>query len=463
MVVAGTGTFETDADGALLLPIALLLVAGVVVAIAGGFALAMWRRKWLIADLPTSDAAHVFVGMNEVVGRAIAVDQPIVAPYSASECVWYRSVLEKEVQSGNDQRSWKTVADDQSDAPFWVEDDTGRVLIRPKGASVDAPQRTRDIHSGKPQRYGRLSLLQSLSGSGSLPLSLDTSRYRTTEWYLLPGDQIYILGEATLRDEVVALEFSPCDPRSGVHKRSLLIARGDERRAANRTAVLATLLLFVTLVAAAALPAAYHAFRTAQDGGPTPGDPSTLGAAGEAMVFAAVVVIVVLAVLYVGRLFNRLVSVRNRAESAWSLIDVHLRRRRDLLPSLAEVVGAAAAHERSVHATIARLRTVDVLPEPQELPDSRTIVSTETVDAADRAEVRVLLAVSEAYPELRTSEDFRRLAAEIALTESGISFARGFYNDAITVMRDRRQRFPGFLLAPLVKVPSLDLWAEGTR
>jgi LemA protein len=331
------------------------------------------------------------------------------------------------------------------------------VLIRPKGASVDAPQRTRDTHSSKPQRYSRFSLLQSLGGA--VPLSFDLSRYRTTEWYLLPGDPVYVLGEATLRSDAVALEFSPCDPTTGVHKRSLLVASGDERRAARRTAVIATVLLIVTVAAAACLPAAFHALRTAQGDGPAPGDPSTISAAGFAMTVAAASVIVVLAITYVARLFNRLVAVRNRAQAAWSLIDIHLRRRHDLLPALAEVVGAAAAHERTVQESVARLRAAVPLPPQAELPDRTQLAATEAADTADRADSRALLAVSEAYPDLKTAENFQKLAAEVAATENGIAFARAFYNDAINVLRDRRQRFPGVLLARFVPVPSLELWS----
>lgn len=463
MIVAGTATtFDQPTTEETVVVIGLLVVAALAVLVAGGFAIAMWRRKWLMADLPTSDAAHVFVGMNEVVGRAQPVDQPIVAPYSASECVWYRSILEKEEKNSNNNSSWKTVSDEKSEVPFYVEDDTGKVLIRPKGASVDPRHRNRDVHTGKPQRYGRLSLLGSLGGSMPLSTSLSTSRYRTTEWYLRPGDEIYVLGEATLRGDVVALEFAPVDPRSGAHKRSLLIAAGDERRAANRTAIIAVLLFLVTLLAAVALPATFHNVRTVLDDGPDPGDPSTLDAARGAMVVAGGGVLAVLAVLYVVRLYNRLVSVKTRAQAAWSLIDVHLRRRHDLLPALAEVVGAAATHERTVQETVARLRTAARIPDKATLPSESQVRATEAVDATDHADAQTLLALSEAYPDLQTSENFQRLAEEIRVTEDGIAFARGFYNDAINVMRDRRQRFPGVLLAPFVQVPSLELWSEAS-
>lgn len=466
MVAAGVGGFAqvaptAEAPPSPLLPMAVVAVAALVLLLAGGFGLAMWRRRWLIADLPTSDAAHVFVGMNEVAGTAVPFDQPIVAPYSATECVWYRSVLEREVRSNNDNRRWKTEADHQSEAPFWIEDRTGRILVRPKGASVDAPRRHRTEHGGRPQRYGRMSVLSSLAGTGSLPaLSVDTSRYRTTEWYLLPGDPVYALGEATMRTDAVALELAPSDPVTGVKKRPLLLCHGDERTAARRTSAIAVLLLLLTMAAAATLPAAFHALREAQDDGPAPGAPPLLESQRGAMLVAAGLVVGVLAVLYVVRLFNRLVSVRNRAQAAWSLIDIHLRRRHDLLPRLAEVVAGAAGHEHDVQAEVARLRTRGALGAPEALPDRSTIEATEGVDRADGAGAARLLAVAEAYPALRADEGFRALQAELVRTEDGVAFARGFYNDAINVLRDRRQRFPGLVLAPLVPVPSLALWGD---
>lgn len=460
MIVAGVSDQASTATPPFI-PFALLVVALLVLLIAGGFGLAMWRRRWLMADLPTSEAAHVFVGMNEVLGTAQPEGQPLVAPYSATECVWYRSVLEREVQSGNDQKRWRTEHDEQSEAPFWIEDRTGRVLIRPKGASVDAPQRHRQTHGGKPQRFGRLSLLVSLDG-GSLSLgSTSMDNHRTTEWYLQPGDPIYLLGEATLRDDVVALEFAPSDPRSGVKQRPLLVSHGDERTAARRTGVIAALLLLVSLAAAAGIPAAFHAFTTAKNDGPLPGAPSMLESTGPAMVVADGLVVAVLAFLFVGRVFNRLVSVRNRAQVAWSLIDIHLRRRHDLLPALAATVAGAAAHERTVQETAARLRTQATVPEQPGLPDAAALARTEAVDATDRAETAALLALAEAYPDLQTIENHAKLVEQITHAEDGIAFARGFYNDAITVLRDRRQRFPGILLAPLVPVPSLELWADG--
>jgi LemA protein len=445
----------------MVVAVAGLALGAVALVVGGGFGLQMWRRRWLIADLPTSDAAHVFVGVNEVVGRAVAVDLPVVAPYSAVECVWYRSLLEQEVRDERGQSSWKTVGDESSSAPFWVEDDTGRVLIRPEGASVYPDDRIRDDHAGRPGRHSSLSLLQTLAGAGTLG-GLDgagAARHRSTEWVIRPGDPIYVLGEASLRTDAVALEFAPCDEGSTRPRRSVLVAAGDEHRVARRTGWQAVALLLLAMAGAAAIPLAWEALDRARNG--TPVGASPIEEAQGAMVVAALLVLAVLPVLLVGRLYNRLVSARNRVEAAWALIDVHLRRRHDLLPGLADVVAAATAHERTTHEQVARLRAGVELPPSTALPDASAISATATVDAADAERARSLVALAEAHPELRTSDNYQALARELALTEDGIAFARTFFNDAVTVLHDRRQQFPGLLMAPFVPVPALAAYRPG--
>jgi LemA protein len=372
------------------------------------------------------------------------------------ECVWYRSVLEKEEKDDEGRTRWSQVSDESSEVPFWVQDDSGRVLVRPKGASVYATERRRDVHAGAPSRATGLSVLRMVAGIESLPVAVDLARYRSTEWIIRPGESIYVLGEATLRRDAVALEFAPCDPGGSVRRRSLLVATGDERGVARRTAWQGLALLVLTLAGAVGAVAAVHAVRTVADGGPLPGDPSTLEATRGWMVVAVLVVLGLLPVLYVGRLFNRLVAARQRVAAAWSLVDVQLRRRHDLIPQVAAAVRAAAEHERTTLVEVAERR----LPEPDHdrLPDDALLDRAADLDATDRAEGRSLLALAEGYPSLRADAAFVALARELVATEDAVAFARTFYNDAVNVLRDRRQQLPGRFLAPLVPVPTTREW-----
>jgi LemA protein len=437
--------------------IAVLIVALALVGIGAGFGRAMWNRRWTMADTPRSDAAHVFVGTNEVVGRAVPLAQPLVAPFSGVEAVWFRSLLEKEVKS-DQSTSWRKVSEESSSTPFWIEDDTGRVLVWPEHAAVDARDRRRSNHSGVPERFDRYSLMRQLADDRD-PSMTDRAmamitravegRHRSTEWIIKPGESIYVLGDATLRDDVVALEFRPGRSADG-RRRRLFVSAGDEVRAARNALWQGLLLLLVLFVGAIGVPVALYGMTYWSDAGPQPGDPDVIDAVGGWMVVAAVAVVAFLPVSYVVRLYNRLVDVRQRVEAAWSLIDVQLRRRHDLLPDLARVVGAAATYESTTQVALALGRS--------NLPDREALAGRSRLDQTERELARTLVARGEAHPELQVDENARQLFDQIRATEDAVAFARTFYNDAVTVMRDRRQRFPGSLMAWAVPVADVELW-----
>jgi LemA protein len=443
-----------------LVPLVFMAISGAALLIGGSFGWALWRRRWLIADLPTSDAAHVFVGMNEVKGTVAPAGNPIVAPYTAIQCVWYRSLLEREEKSGDD-KSWRTVEDVSSEAPFWIQDRSGHVLVRPKGASVYAREKVRDVHAGRPPRFNSMGVL---TGGGEEPgfltrLFTGSQRHRTTEWVLRPDEAVYLLGSASLRNDAIALEFSPYHPSSGAKQGSLFISSGDESKAARRTFWQGLGLLLLAFAGAVTLPLEWQFFLDARETADAAlSQPATgqeiFEAAEGAMTLVVIAFLVALPVVTVVRIHNRLIEVRNRAEAAWALVDVHLRRRHDLIPRLVTVVEAAAAHERGVQEAVVAARGGAEPPPPRSLPDRETLERAAAVDEADRSSSRRLLAVGEAHPALQADASFAQLAQQITTSEDGIAFARTFYNDAVTVMDDRRRQFPGVLLAPLVTMPT---------
>ena len=153
--------------------------------------------------------------------------------------------------------------------------------------------------------------------------------------------------------------------------------------------------------------------------------------------------IVGLVLLFVVIVYNRLVRLRVRTENAWSQIDVQLRRRYDLIPNLVETVSGYAAHERRVFEEVTRARTQ---------AEGATGVG-EQARAEDQVTrtLRQLLAVAEAYPQLRANENFLELQEELTGTESKIAFARQFYNDTVASLNTLIQTFPSNLVAGLFR------------
>jgi len=137
--------------------------------------------------------------------------------------------------------------------------------------------------------------------------------------------------------------------------------------------------------------------------------------------------------------YNLLVRDRNRVSQSWSDVDVQLLRRHDLIPRLVEMVKGYAGYERAVLANLTELRTQGASTAS---PAARTEVE-KTVNTG----VTKLVALAEAYPDLKASENFRDLHQKLVETENQIQYARRYYNGAVNLFNNRVQRFPDVVIA----------------
>ena len=153
-------------------------------------------------------------------------------------------------------------------------------------------------------------------------------------------------------------------------------------------------------------------------------------------------VLIVLAVAVLGWAvfaFNRMVRLRNQVKAGWSDIDVQLLRRHDLVPMLVEAVRAYAGHEQTVFETVTALRE-------RALQTSSRAQLAQVEEALEKAVVR-LLAIQEAYPDLKASENFLKLHRDLVDVEDHLQYARRFYNGAVRALNDGVQKFPDLLVA----------------
>ncbi|MGA6980450.1 MAG: LemA family protein [Candidatus Sulfotelmatobacter sp.] len=150
------------------------------------------------------------------------------------------------------------------------------------------------------------------------------------------------------------------------------------------------------------------------------------------------VVLVIIAVVLIG-MYNGLVQLRVRADSAWSDIDVQLKRRHDLIPNLVETVKGYATHEKGTFENIAKFRSQAM---QATTPEGAAAAENQLTGA-----LKSLFAVAENYPELKASEEFTQLQGSLSQTEDSIQNARRYYNAVVRDFNTKLQSFPTNIIA----------------
>jgi LemA protein len=165
-----------------------------------------------------------------------------------------------------------------------------------------------------------------------------------------------------------------------------------------------------------------------------------------------IAIIVVLAFFAIGS-YNRLVSLKNQVQNAWKQIDVQLKRRHDLIPNLINTVRGAMNFEKETLEAVVTARNSAI-----------AAASTGSVPATAAAETQLtgalgrLLAVVEAYPDLKATGNVAQLQEELTATENKIGFARQLYNDTATQYNTAQQTFPTMLFAGMAGAAQVPLW-----
>ncbi len=148
--------------------------------------------------------------------------------------------------------------------------------------------------------------------------------------------------------------------------------------------------------------------------------------------------------------YNKLITFKNRYQNAFAQIEVQLKRRYDLIPNLVETVKGYMAHEReTLEAVIqARNQAVSGLQRAASDPgDPNAIKNLASAEGVLGGALGRLLALSEAYPDLKASENMKQLTEELTSTENKVSFSRQAFNDAVTAYNIYRQSFPPVIFA----------------
>ncbi len=160
--------------------------------------------------------------------------------------------------------------------------------------------------------------------------------------------------------------------------------------------------------------------------------------------------VVAVAAIYAIVTYNGFVKLTQRAKEAWADIDVQLKRRYDLIPNLVETVKGYATHERETFdaVTNARAAATQVHVDPTNITPEQ-ITAMAGAESALGGALSKLLAVAEAYPDLKANTNFAQLQSELADTENKIQAARRFYNGNVRDLVIKLQSFPSNIIGSM--------------
>ena len=401
-------------------------------------ALLFWWRsvvlfKRTVEDVPTSKVKGVFYGLNEVKG-SVKSDAPLQTYLTEGPSVWYEWSISEHWRKTETYRDkdgkrktrtksgWRTVDSGGSYQSFFLMDDTGELLIEPEGAKVEAP--TTMSYSCTPSD----SLYYGKGPDGAIAHS--TYRRRFSERSLTPGDDLYVLGPAKLREEVA----QPMIAQSK-EARYFFISTKSEAQIIRSKSIWAFFIMLFSFVAALASPVVAISVETGME------PQEVFREKPGWVVLSGVVFLAVAGLFYLSLLYNGLIRVRNRLTHALGLIEIQLKRRYDLIPRLLECVQGISEYEREVQKLVASVRS-----------SAGNLAGREAGEMGEEINqgaglVGGLFALSEKYPNLSADQNYASFMKELVDTEDRIALARAFYNDSVLALQDRLLTFPDVLVA----------------
>src|SRR5918994_3672434 len=173
------------------------------------------------------------------------------------------------------------------------------------------------------------------------------------------------------------------------------------------------------------------------------------------MAFIALLVVLALLVFWLIGAYNKLIGLKNQVANAWKQIDVQLKRRHDLIPNLVNTVKGAMQFERETLDAVVSARNQAI--KVQQLPGAH-VSDTAAAESQLTGALSRLLAVVEAYPDLKATGNVAQLQEELTSTENKIAFARQLYNDTATQYNTKQQQFPTNLVAGMAGASPAELW-----
>ena len=166
-------------------------------------------------------------------------------------------------------------------------------------------------------------------------------------------------------------------------------------------------------------------------------------------IIVIIAVIALFAIFFVAQ-YNRLIRLNISVDEAWAQIEVQLKRRADLIPNLVETVKGYAKHEQTTFDAVVTARA--------KATTATTVADVAAADGMLTQALRGLLAVAEAYPDLKASTNFLALQEELSTTENKVAFSRQFYNDNVRSLNTAVKTVPTNFFAGFAKVTEREFY-----
>jgi LemA protein len=182
------------------------------------------------------------------------------------------------------------------------------------------------------------------------------------------------------------------------------------------------------------------------------------------VILAVVLVLVVVLAVWAVAIYNGLVGFSNQIRNAFSQIDVQLQRRYDLIPNLVETAKGYMKFERETLEAVIAARNVAQTAAKKAAadPNAAAVRELQGAESALGGLLTKFFALSEAYPDLKASQNMMQLQEELASTENRIAFARQAYNDAVMNYNIKRESFPNSIVASSFGFKAAEQWVSET-
>lgn len=358
--------------------------------------------------------------------------------YSQTKCVYYHSIKEKYVKSGKSGR-WVVTENMAGFIPFYIEDDRGRIKVDLANVDTDLSgfsidQRDFSVPDFENSEVdGKQILKHSPIETASTFLGLNLTSYgneRISEYILTPDTRVFAHGLITKRNGEPVLHEASRHP--------LIISRKTKQEYVDEFYKGKNMVFFVHLLMAIGFtimvlsvnyflkldsPVVFLIIYT-----------------GNAVLLGSILLTV----------YNRIISLRQRAENALSNIDIELKRRYELIPKIITLVQEYTKYEKDIQTMVANLRV------GLSFGSENQTAKTSTLGP--------LLALVEQYPQLKAASNYRSLMLNLVDTEERIASARGFYNRSVRKYNTLTRQFPFSIIAfffSMYPMQFLTLTSEG--